>query len=209
MIRFEFDWPYVRRHTLRPVTSAIAAIVALGGALYLHSYHEQRHDELAANHSAVQEDYDALVHQRQIVDRYHRRYQRFDELGFIGRESRLDWVETLRTTANSLSLPRLSYAMEPQVDVVPPVRSVLGGENLRIRTSKVQLELGLLHEVDLLRFFDELQVEAPGLIKVDRCEMTWEADPGGRLRSDANVSATCNVQLFSAITSDVGGEGQL
>ncbi len=90
MTRFEFDWPYIRRHSLRPVLSALVAIVALGVALYTHEYQEQRHDELAANHSAVQEDYDALVHQRQIVDRYHRRYQRFDELGFIGRESRLE-----------------------------------------------------------------------------------------------------------------------
>ena len=209
MTRFEFDWPYVRRHTLRPVLSAVVAVVALLGALWAHDYQKARYDELSANRNAVHEDYDALVVQRRLVDRYHRRYQRFDELGFIGRESRLDWVETLRMTANGLSLPPLSYAIEPQIEVIPPVQSVLGGEDLQIRASKVQLELGLLHEFDLLRFFDDLQAHAPGLIKVDRCELTWEVEPGSRLNRDANLSASCAVQLYSVITSDVGREEQL
>ncbi len=206
MTRFEFDWPYVLRHTTRPVLSALVAIAALVAALWAHEQQQARYDELAANRNAVHEDYDALVHQRRLVDRYHRRYQYFDDLGFIGRESRLDWVESLRTTANSLSLPRLSYAIEPQIEVIPPVQSVLGGENLQIRASKVQLELGLLHEFDLLRFFDALQVNAPGLIKVDGCELTWEVEVGGQLNTDTNLSATCAVQLYSVITTDVGRE---
>ncbi|MDJ0709954.1 MAG: hypothetical protein QNJ14_06180 [Woeseiaceae bacterium] len=207
MTRFDFDWPYVRRHTLRPVLSAIVAVVALAGSLFAHDYQRERYDEITANRDAVHEDYDALVHQRRLVDRYHRRYQRFDELGFIGRESRLDWVETLRTTAKDLSLQRLSYSIEPQIEVIPPVKSVFGGEDLQIRASKLQLELGLLHELDLLRFFDALQVSAPGLIKVDRCELTWDLEPGSRTNTDTNLTATCALQLYSVITSDVGREG--
>ncbi len=209
MTRFEFDWPYIRRHTMRPVLSAVIAVAALAAAFLAHSDQQARYDELAANRNAVHEDYDALVHQRRLVDRYHRRYQRFDDLGFIGRESRLDWVETLRMTANGLSLSRLTYAIEPQIEVIPPVQSVLGGEDLQIRASKVQLELGLLHEMDLLRFFDELQVNAPGLIKVDGCELSWEVETGSRPNTDANLSASCAVQLYSVITSDVGREEQL
>lgn len=209
MSRFEFDWPYIRRHTMRPVLTAVVAAVALAAALWAHDYQRVRYDELAANRNAVHADYDALVDQRRIVDRYHRRYERFDELGFIGRESRLDWVETLRLTAEELSLSRLSYAIEPQFEVIPPVQSVLGGGDLQIRASKVLLELGLLHELDLLRFFDELQVSAPGLIKVDHCELSWEVEPGGRANNNANLSASCAVQLYSVITSDVAREGQL
>ena len=207
MTRFELDWPYVRRHTVRPVLSAIVAVMALVVAFWAHDGQQARYDELAANRNAVHEDYDALVHQRRLVDRYHRRYQRFDDLGFVGRESRLDWVETLRATANGLSLPRLGYAIEPQTEVVPPVQSVFGGEDLQIRTSKVQLELGLLHELDLLRFFDDLQANAPGLIKVDGCALRWETGPGSPADNDANLSASCAIQLYSVVTSDVGREG--
>ena len=203
MMPFEIDWPYVRRHTLRPALSALVALVFLATALWLHNKQERQFDELSANYSAVHEDYDALVYQRRLVDSYHRRYQRFHDLGFVGRESRLDWVETLRTTSNTLNVPRVSYSIEPQLEVIPPVSSALGGEEIQLRASKVQLQMGLLHELDLLRFFDTLQVNAPGLLKVDRCDLAWQAESGARASTDVNLSATCAIQLYSVITSDV------
>ena len=208
-MRFEFDWPYIRRHTWRPALSALVAVVCLVAAAWLHNQQERQFNELSANHSAVHEDYDALVHQRRLVDRYHRRYQRFHDLGFIGRESRLDWVETLRSTSSELAVPHLTYSIEPQLQVIPPVQSVMGGEDLQLRASKVQLEMGLLHELDLLRFFDALQANAPGLIKVDACELVWQGDAGARAASDVNLSAICAIQLFSVITSDVSRSGTI
>lgn len=203
MMQFEIDWPYVRRHTLRPALSALVALVFLAVAMWLHDKQERQFDELSANHNAVHEDYDALVYQRRLVDRYHRRYQRFHDLGFVGRESRLDWVETLRTTSSALNVPRVSYSIEPQLEVIPPVSSVLGGEEIQLRASRVQLEMGLLHELDLLRFFDALQASAPGLLKVDKCDLAWQTESGVRASTDVNLSATCAIQLYSVITSDV------
>ncbi len=201
----DLDWPYIRQYTVRPVACAGVAVVALCAALWIHGDHKQLFDELNANHDAVHEDHNALVYQRRLVDRYYRRYQRFYELGFIGRESRLDWVETMRTTSAKLNLPRISYSIEPQLGVVAPVSSLLSGDNIQIRVSNLQLEMGLLHEIDLLRFFDVLQSQAPGLIKVDTCEI---ASMGGTVRGagEANLTATCEVQIFSVLTSDVPRE---
>ena len=203
MMPFEIDLPYVRRHTLRPALSTLVALVFLATAMWLHDRQERRFDELSANYSAVHRDYDALVYPRRLVDRYHRRYQRFHDLGFVGRESRLDWVETLRTTSNTLNVPRVSYSIEPQLEVIPPVRSVVGGEDIQLRASKVQLEMGVLHEFDLLRFFDTLQESAPGLLKVDNCDLAWQAERGSHVSTGVNLSASCAIQLYSVITSDV------
>lgn len=204
MNRLDLDWAYVRRYTLLPLLSASIAVAALGIAIWTHGDHEQSFAELNANHVAVNQDYESLVNQRRIVDRYHRRYQKFYELGFIGRESRLDVVETMRTTSEKLNLTRVTYSIEPQRGVMAPVTSLLGGENIEIRVSKLQLEMGLLHEIDLLRFFDVLQNQAPGLIKVDRCEIANLGDVSST-GSDPNLSASCDVNIFSVITSDVAG----
>ncbi len=202
MRRSDFDLHYVRRYTLRPLASMVVAAVVLLVAVWLHEERAEEYSQFAANHDAVHEDYDALIYQRRLVDRYHRRYQRFHELGFIGRESRLDWIETLRTTAESLELPHVSYAIEPQLGVVAPVESIIDVEDIQIRVSRARLEMGLIHELDLLRFFDELQTAAPGLIKVDDCALTWLADGTAR-GSEPNLSANCSIQIFSVITSDV------
>ena len=198
----DLDWVYIRRHTARPLISAAVTVAALLVALWMHNEHEASFAELNANRVAVHEDYESLITQRRLVDRYHRRYKKYYELGFIGRESRLDVVETMRTTTASLDLPRLSYSIEPQLGVVAPVTSLLGGENIQIRVSKLQLEMGLIHEIDLLRFFDVLQSQAPGLIKVDRCALANIGDSSSSAR-DPNLSANCDVSIFSVITSDV------
>ncbi|HNP63464.1 MAG TPA: hypothetical protein PKH39_05970 [Woeseiaceae bacterium] len=202
MNRSDLDWDYIRRFTTRPLISAIIAIAALLFALWTHNEHKALFTELSANRVAVHEDYESLIAQRRLVDRYHRRYQQYYELGFIGRENRLDVVETMRTTTAELDLPRVSYTIEPQSAVVAPVTSFLGGENIQVRVSKLQLEMGLIHEIDLLRFFDVLQSQAPGMIKVDRCELANIGDTSST-PGDPNLSANCEVNIFSVITSDV------
>jgi hypothetical protein len=151
----------------------------------------------------MHEDYDALVDQKRLVNRYYRSYQRFHELGFIGKENRLDWVESMRQASESLGLSTMSYSLEPQRAVAAPIRSSLGGEDIQIHVSRLRLEMGLIHELDLLRFFDKLQSLAPGLIKVDECDLTLTGDGDGRA-GEENLSAICTIQIYSAITSDVG-----
>lgn len=204
MTRSDFDWPFVRQNTLIPTLTALIAVVACTAAYWMHTAQVERFSQLRVNRAAIHEDYDALIYRRRLVDLYHRRYLQFHDLGFVGRESRLDWVETLRTTTNELTLPRVAYAIEPQLKATAPVQSVMSGEDIQIYLSKLQLEMGLVHELDLLRFFDELQGKAPGLIKVDGCNLNFQVDKDYRMRAGANIQASCAIKIFSVITSDVG-----
>lgn len=203
MNRFDFDWQFIRCHTLLPVlTAAIAASILIAG-IWVHDTQQDLYAQISVSQDTMHDDYNALVYRRRLVDRYHRRYQRFHELGFVGRESRLDWIETLRETMTDLTLPSLSYTIEPQLRVVAPVQSILAGDDIAIHLSRLHLELGLVHEIDLLRFFDELQRNAPGLIKVDGCDMSWQADESTQPSVSANILADCSILIFSVVTSDV------
>lgn len=207
MTRSDFDFGYVLRHTLLPAATALVAIAVLGASIWLHGEQAAVHEQITVNQGAMHQDYDALIYRRRLVDRYHRRYEQFYDLGFVGRESRLDWVETLRETSVDLTLPRVSYAIEPQLQVVAPVESIMAGEDIRIHLSRLSLEAGLVHELDLLRFIDELQRKAPGLIKVDRCDLAWQAERSERLSVAANILADCSLLIFSVVTSDVSAGG--
>lgn len=205
MSRFEIDWSFLLRHTLLPAATAVAAIILLGGSIWFLGKQEKLLEQVSANQAAVHRDYEALVYRRRLVERYHRRYEAYRALGFIGLESRLDWVETLRKTSVDLTLPHVSYAIEPQLQVVAPVESIMAGEDIQIHLSRLLLEAGLVHEFDLLRFVDELQRNAPGLIKIDRCDMTWQGDRSKTLGVGANILAKCSIHIFSVVTSDVFG----
>lgn len=202
MMRSSFDWRYVLRFTLVPVVCLAVAATALVAANWVHNKEALRNEELNAYYVAVHRDYDAMIDQRRVVDRYHRRYQSFRDLGFVGRESRLDWVETLRTISAGVGIPRVSYTIEPQLGVVAPVTSLMSGEEIQIRVSQLQLEMGLVHELDLLRFFDRLQEQAPGLIKVDECALVFGGAASGE-SMQPHLTTNCTVQIYSVITSDV------
>ncbi len=208
MIPSEIDWTFVRRHTLIPLACLLVSAAAVVAGHVLKQQQLALNEQLTANQVVVQEDYAALVQRRRIVDRYHRRYQQFAAIGFVGMESRLDWIETLRMSSGELTLPRVSYIIEPQLNAVAPVQSILGGDEISIHVSRLELEMSLVHELDLLRFVDELQQNAPGLIKVDRCELLWQADPQQQLSADINIGANCTLSIYSVITADVptGGE---
>jgi len=203
MNRHSLDPRYIGRHTLVPLVTALVAVVLLGVSVWLHGEQAAKLERIDAHYTAMHEDYDALIYRRRLIERYNVRYEQFQDIGFVGVESRLDWVETLRETSIDLLLPRVSYAIEPQLQVVAPVQSIPAGDDVSIRLSRLQLEAGLVHEIDLLRFFDELQRNAPGLIKVDRCNLVWQVDSAALATVDANILADCSIAIFSVVTSDV------
>ncbi len=207
MDRSSIDWRYALRHTLLPAATAAIAMGILAVSIWMHREQSSLLTEINVNQGVMHEDYDALVQRRRLVDRYHRRYERFYDLGFVGEESRLDWVETLRESSADLTLPRVSYAIEPQLQVVAPVQSIMAGEEIQIHLSRLQLEVGLVHELDLLRLIDEVQRNAPGLIKVDSCNLAWQAESAEKVGVGANILANCSLLIFSVVTSDVGQTG--
>ena len=203
MDRGDIDWAYVSRGTLVPgVTTLLAVLLLLASGWFLERQ-ELAFEKFSSNQGEVFDDYEQLLTRKRIVDRYLRRYEQFHAMGFVGRERRLDWVETLKAAAGDLKLPHATYAIEPQLDVIVPVQAGPGGTAIEIHVSRVELDVGLLHEVDLLRFFDRLQAEAPGLVSVQACTLARQLEPSAMTAVDANLQASCSVEIFSVVTSDV------
>ncbi|MEQ9564128.1 MAG: hypothetical protein RLN69_16525 [Woeseiaceae bacterium] len=199
----DLDWGYVLQGTLVPCLTALVAALLLATSVWYQHAQEKLFDDFSNDHGAVFDDYNQLVMRKRIVDRYLRRYEQFHSMGFVGRERRLDWVETLKAAAGDLRLPHATYAIEPQLDVIAPIPGTGSGTAIEIHVSRVELDVGLLHEVDLLHFFDRLQSEAPGLVSVDSCKLTRQVETSAMTGIDANIQANCSVEIFSVVTSDV------
>ena len=204
MNRAEVDWRYLATHTLVPALTAVVMLGSLASSTWLLRSLESRYAAISVDQDTMNADYDALVVRKRLVDRYHRRYERFREQGFVGEESRLDWIETLRLVAEDLSLPQLTYSLEPQQPVVAPVPSSSPGSDVQIFVSTLDIEVGLIHEADLLTLVDELQTAAPGLLEVDRCALHRATEPDALRTADSNIVASCSLNMYSVVTSDVG-----
>lgn len=206
MKQADIDWRYLGRDLLVPLATAGVALIVMLLSGWFASAYEDSYARISVDQDLMNADYDALVVRKRLVDRYHRRYERFREQGFIGEESRLDWIEVLRESAEDLRLPSLNYSIEPRLTVVPPVPSTSADSNVQIYVSSLELEVGLIHELDFLRLFDELQTAARGLIKVDRCNLQRRSEREALLPTDPNIVANCSLDVFSIVTADVAEE---
>ena len=103
-------------------------------------------------------------------------------------------MQNARDAGNALGLPYLRYTTSPQRAFEAPW--LVPGVSAPVTISLMELQVGLVHEQDLLRLFTRLRA-SPGLFQVQSCalerlgqDMTPEPDK-------ANVTGTCQLAWFS------------
>lgn len=110
------------------------------------------------------------------------------ERHLIGEEARLDWLENLDKLHQQKLLPDFHYTIGPQKNYATPPALNSGNFNLHYSEMKVQLEL--LHEVQLLDFFDALRSQIKGWYQLDSCTLVRAPSESANIRS--NLKAECN-----------------
>jgi len=122
-------------------------------------------------------------------------YQALAARGIIGEEKRLDWVDTITAIKNERRLFNISYSIEPQKQLDYPGFGV--GSGVYFMTSRVKINLQLLHEEDLLNFIDDLAKRSKLYLSVRSCNVQrTERGSGGTVLAP-RLQADC---VFDLIT---------
>lgn len=152
------DFPYIRRASIMLAGClAVAASIAGGGAYFLHSQQRDKGNAQAVNAEARERLAQTEADQREIVD-FQPKYQQLVARGFVGDERRLEWVEAIKAGQKQYRLAPIGYEFLPQKPLQLDDPAVTG--DLELRATRMQLNMGLLHEEDLLRFLRDLRVAA-------------------------------------------------
>lgn len=189
MARRKADWS-ILRGTLVGFT---LCVVTAGAMLASSLYFKQRMElEYRGHHSRFRDasqQYLAVDEEERIIDEYYPDFVRLYRSGLIGRERRLSWIEAVRHAGAAIRIPDLDYKLEPQRDWRPDLPLALGSYELK--SSTMNLSLGLLHEGDLLALLERLEHDAQGQFTVRSCEILAQ---DGELTLDpqaVNIRATC------------------
>ncbi len=103
----------------------------------------------------------------------------------IGNDQRLDWIEGLEKIHKQNRVPgfmEFKYAIAPQKPYIPT--PPLDSGNFNLNLSGMTLQFDLLHEGQLIAFFDTLRTDINGWFIIDHCAMertaaTADADDFG------------------------------
>jgi hypothetical protein len=121
--------------------------------------------QAAATSSALRDQYLQLQNEKREIQEYQARFTKLQNGHLIGEERRLDWIERIRQIYDQRKLPPLIYEVAPQqVFILDP--SIPVGD-FELRGTKVTLHMGLLHELDLFNFLEDLN--SAGIYSTQSC----------------------------------------
>jgi hypothetical protein len=99
------------------------------------------------------------------------------ERNIIGEGLRLDWIEGLEKIRKQHRVPDFKYTIAPQHPFTPFATQDSG--NFDLMLSDMALQFDLLHEEQLIVFFDALRSDSKGRFLLDHCTLERSASPTG------------------------------
>ena len=132
--------------------------------------------------------------ERETILRYLPAYRQLENQGFVGIEQRINWLEGLRIANTKAGLFGVTY----QVDARKPL-PLIGQSNpmsQHLHNSHMKLSFGLVHEGELMRFFQALAAQQTGIFILTGCALdrVGRSEPEPR---QANLSAQCDLSWMT------------
>ena len=127
----------------------------------------------------------AAMQDRENIRTYSSEYAELVQLNIMGDDQRLDWSEGLEKIHQQHLVLDFKYALAPQHPYIPPTPLDTG--NFTLNMSDMTLQLDLLHEGQLIRFFDALHNGIKGWFILEHCTLERNADSG----SNTQLKADC------------------
>ena len=182
----------------------LSLAVAAGMVSASFYFRQNMEREYQTNHAEFREasrKYLAVDDEERIIYQFLPEFRRLFEGGLLGRERRLSWLETLRRAGDANGLPQLGYKLDAQRVATPDFSIALG--DYQLYTSAMTLNLGLLHEGDLLQLLQALDRYALGQYSIKRCALKRAGEHLDLAAHGANLNAECTLDWW---TINLSGE---
>lgn len=194
MTRPDPDWGYLRRGMLLPVLCLVAGTALWGTTTVYRTRLDNALEMERQALASIEQERRELTSRRQAREQFSAMYRDLVAGGIVGPDQRLQWVQALRSSTSNLGLPYLRYSTGPQEAFTAPY--LVAGISAPVMSSPMELQLGLVHEGDLLRLLDNLE-KFPGLFHVRSCNLERPERNTPPESSQANLSGSCQLAWFS------------
>ncbi len=190
----DLDWAHLRQGLLGPVLLLLGCAVVWGATTVYDVRAAATLQAWQQSLASLRAERDEVTDRREARRKFARLFQQLSVKGVVGPEHRLAWVQATRDASSELKLPYLRYTASPQ----RPFEAawLVPGITAPVLASQVELQFGLVHEVDLLRLLARLR-EAPGLLQVQSCSFEMLAAGTPPQADKANLTGSCQLNLYS------------
>ena len=204
MKKLEIDWSYFSDALIALMVCLAVSFLMIWYSSYFKQHYKTAYDYSHTRFRENSERYLSIDDEMKIIREKYPRFLKMYGKGILGKENRLNWMETLRAAGNAIQMPDLRYEIKSQETANPAYLGAVNKGNFEVYSSTMHLDLGLLHEYDLSALLDDLNARAKGLYSVSRCTMSRKAGELVIDASIANISAACDLDWY---TLNLPGDG--
>jgi hypothetical protein len=187
------DWFYLRRPL---IILAVAAIISSAVAVLGYEYEKAQREQYQVAMSTLRTThqlYSNIINDIDLLDQYRNLYSEYRSSGLVGEERRLSWIESLGSTNAVLRLPILTYNLNPQEEFTRPDLKVQ--RDVLVRSSPMDLTIGMLHEEDLFALLEGLRLSIQNLFTVDQCSIVRQGPVQRSLETkNTNLRSQCTIR---------------
>jgi len=181
-------------HPMRWSLGAICASILLSSVILYSSsqYADRSQKNLRAAQSQVNDARNRLTAalQDQVsLSSYSAEYGVLEERNIIGDDHRLDWMEGLEKLRQQNLVVDFRYNIAPQRIYTP--QPAIDSGNFNIHYSEMKLQFELLHEGQLLSFFDALRNRIKGHYQLEGCKLQRD-DIAEDAAQPTKITAECS-----------------
>jgi hypothetical protein len=199
----QIDWSILKGPIIIFCICLIVGIGLIGGSYYFNSNLNKEYKKNKSIFQSISRRYLDVDQEEKLLRDYYPQFVKLYNQGVIGREKRLNWIESLRQAGEKIKLPTLNYSINSQEEHIPEYNINYSGYTLY--RSSMELNLGLLHEGDLFKLLDYINRTADGVYTISECDFKMNGKEIKFKSDHANISASC---LLYWITIDLsGGQG--
>ena len=194
MQRHDVDWQYLRQGLTGPLVLLLVGAMLWGASTVYRAWLTDHLDTDRQSLASLELERSDVTSRRDARRQFAAIYGQLQADGVVGGDQRLNWVQDARDAGNALGLPYLRYTTSPQRAFEAPW--LIPGVSAPVTVSVMELQMGLVHEQDLLRLFARLR-ESPGLFQVQSCALERLGQDATPEPDKANITGTCQLAWFS------------
>ena len=191
----DLDWAHLRQGLLGPALLLLACAVVWGATTVYDSRATATLQAEQQSLASLEAERNDITERREARRKFAQLYQQLSTSGVVGPEQRLAWVQATRD-AGRRPAPALPAVHRPVRQRPFEAAWLVPGVTAPVLVSQMDLQLGLVHELDLLRLLARLR-EAPGLLQVQSCSLEMLATDTAPQADKANLTGSCQLNLYS------------
>ena len=191
----DIDWRVMRGSAIFLTVAILASGTLVSGGHVFGSKMKLELQKEQRKLNAIRTQYQTIDEQRQIIEQSLPNFRTLEAKGIVGEERRLEWIETIRVAAAHVQVSSLRYQIGSRNDYTPYFPTETQGFN--VYASEMKLDMGLLHEEDLLSVLREVNRRTTSLYEIAYCSLTRAGPSFENTLERPNLRASCGLRWLT------------